>query len=124
MGYEAFEILCNLNGIKASTVAKATGIASATLSAWKHGTYTPKNDKLAKIAEYFGVPATYFSDVQTDVHKKAYYLNDETAQIAQDIYSNSDLGLLFQASRKLPPEDIKALQTLAQALMRKERQDE
>ena len=41
-------------------VAKRTGIALSTLSAWKANNYTPKVDKLAKIAAYFGVPVDYF----------------------------------------------------------------
>lgn len=36
-------------------VAKATGVAQATLSDWKSGRSTPKIDKLMKIADYFGV---------------------------------------------------------------------
>ena len=41
-------------------VAKATGIATATLTEWKKGTYTPKVDKLQAIAKYFGVSVGYF----------------------------------------------------------------
>jgi repressor LexA len=41
-------------------VSKQTGIALSTLSAWKSDKYTPKMDKLAKIAAYFGVPVDYF----------------------------------------------------------------
>lgn len=37
-------------------VAKETGINKATLSAWKAGEYTPKVDKLLKIAKLFHVP--------------------------------------------------------------------
>lgn len=36
-------------------VAKDTGIATATLTAWKNGDYVPKVDKLKKIADYLGV---------------------------------------------------------------------
>lgn len=41
-------------------VAKETGIAQSVLSDWKTGRSTPKLDKLQKIADYFGVPITYF----------------------------------------------------------------
>lgn len=37
-------------------VAKETGIGPATLYEWKSGLYTPKVDKLAKIAKLFNVP--------------------------------------------------------------------
>lgn len=37
-------------------VAKETGIGATTLYEWKAGKYTPKVDKLAKIAKLFNVP--------------------------------------------------------------------
>ena len=58
--YKVFEELLKEHNKTAYEVAKNTGIATATLSEWKNGTYTPKIDKLAKIAEYFGVPVTIF----------------------------------------------------------------
>lgn len=60
--YERFEQLLVDKGVNANEVAKHTGIASSTLSAWKKGDYTPKIDKLCKIANYFGVPVTEFID--------------------------------------------------------------
>lgn len=54
--YKAFEELLKKTGETAYQVAKATGIATATLTAWKKGRYTPKIDKLMLIAEHFGVP--------------------------------------------------------------------
>jgi transcriptional regulator with XRE-family HTH domain len=58
--YKKFEKLLAENNVTAYQVAQATGIATATLSAWKSGVYTPKLDKLLKIAEYFDVPLEYF----------------------------------------------------------------
>ena len=55
MYYDKFKKLCDEKGVKPGTVSRATGIPSATFSEWKKGTYTPKQDKLKKIAEYFEV---------------------------------------------------------------------
>lgn len=119
MGYDQFEALCKGRGIKPSAVSKATGVASSTISSWKKGDYTPKADKLQKIADFFGVPVAIFNDVQTDVQPKAYYFDEETAEIAEDIFQRPDLRLLFRNSRKMTPEDLKTLMTLAEALQRK-----
>ena len=35
---------------------KKTGVSTSTLTNWKYGRYTPKTDKLKKLADYFGVP--------------------------------------------------------------------
>ena len=53
--YEVFEKLCQEKGIKPSRVAKDCGIANSTFSDWKAGRYTPKTDKMVKIAKYFEV---------------------------------------------------------------------
>lgn len=62
MGYEVFAKLCKERGVKPGRVAKETGVATATLSSWKYGTYKPKSDKLQKIATYFDVPVSLFID--------------------------------------------------------------
>lgn len=54
--YTKFEKLLKKNKVTAYRVSKETGIPTATLTAWKHGKYTPKADKLLKIANYFNVP--------------------------------------------------------------------
>lgn len=58
--YKKFEKLLNERNITAYQVATETGIAQATLTEWKNGTYTPKVDKLMKIADFFEVPLEYF----------------------------------------------------------------
>lgn len=55
--YEALLLKCNKSSYR---VAKETGIAQSVLSDWKTGRSNPKLDKLQKIADYFGVPVTYF----------------------------------------------------------------
>ena len=58
--YERFEELLRKNSVTAYRVAKETGINTATLTAWKQGKYTPKIDKLIKIADFLGVSVDYF----------------------------------------------------------------
>lgn len=56
--YKKYAILRDARGLNDNKVCKATGIASATISSWKNGRYTPKIDKLQKIAELLGVSVT------------------------------------------------------------------
>lgn len=58
--YEKFAALLEKTNKTAYLVSKETGIATATLTEWKKGTYTPKVDKLQILAEYFKVPLEYF----------------------------------------------------------------
>lgn len=59
MYYENFEKLCKRDGVNPSKISKATGISTATLTSWKQGKYTPKQDKLQLIADYFKVSVDY-----------------------------------------------------------------
>lgn len=104
MGYEVFESLCKKLGVKPYQVSQKTGISTATLSSWKKGTYTPKADKMQKLADYFGVSVDYFT---TGEDRPEYYVNPETAKIAQEVFEDENLRALFSAARSAKPEDIK-----------------
>ena len=58
--YAIYMELKEAKGVTDYEVAKSTGVATSTLTNWKHGRYTPKLDKLQKIADYFGVTVDYF----------------------------------------------------------------
>lgn len=57
--YERYQKLLDEKGLKNADVSRATGISNMTLSDWKNGKSTPKQDKLMKIADYFGVSLDY-----------------------------------------------------------------
>ncbi len=119
--YEIFAKLLKAKGFTAYQVSKATGIAQSTLSDWKSGKSVPKADKIQKIADFFGVSAEYIMTGKEGDQGRKYYLNDETAAIAQDIFENKELRLLFDAARDADPEDIETVHSMLLALKRKER---
>ena len=123
MYYENFEKLCNLNGVRPGTVSKATGISTATLTSWKQGKYTPKQDKLQLIADYFGVTLEYLMTGSEKENNETYYLNEETADMAQKIFENKELRLLFDTAKDASPEDLETVHSMLLALKRKERGD-
>lgn len=49
-----------------------------------------------------------------------YYLNPETAKLAQEIHDDPDLRILLDASRDLEPEDIKFVVDLVKKFKKKE----
>lgn len=117
MSYRVFEELCEKRGVTAYKVGKATGISTAALSNWKAGRSELKQDKLKKIADYFGVSVDY---LMTGEIKGGYYLNDETAKVAQEILESKELAMLFDVSRKMKPEELRAVYQLLLAMKRKE----
>ncbi len=92
--YEKFEELLKKNNVTAYRVAKDTGVTTATLTSWKQGKYTPKREKLQKIADYFGVDVDYFNngeDAKAETSNQGYYIDEETAKTAQEIYNNDKI---------------------------------
>ena len=60
--YEKFRELCEKKGVTAYKISQETGITQSTFSDWKNGRSVPKQDKLKKIADYFGVDVGFFYD--------------------------------------------------------------
>ena len=93
--YEIFEKLLKEKGLTAYRVAQETGVSTSTLTSWKQGKYTPKPDKLQKIADYLGVQITYLtgeSEYKTQ--------NDELAAIVKS--SNNIVASVVNKGIKIP----------------------
>lgn len=102
-----YERYCNIRdkkGYKDAQVAAATGIGKSTFSDWKNGRSTPKNDKMQKIADLFEISVEY---LLTGDEKEGYYLNEETAKLAQEMFEDEDMRSLFNMKRNMPPERFK-----------------
>ncbi len=109
MDKSAYERYCELRdkkNCKDSDVAKGAGIPKSTFSDWKAGRYIPKQEKLKKIADFFNVSVDYLmTGAETE---EGYYLNSETAKLAQEMYEDEDMRSLFDMKRNMPPERFKA----------------
>ena len=121
--YEIFAKLLKEKGLKAADVTRATGIKSPVFSEWKKGKSKPNTEKMIKIANFLGVSVEYLTTSKEPEINEEYYLNKETAQVAQEIFENKELRALFDVQRDMDPEDLKALHNMALALKRKERGD-
>lgn len=121
-----YEIYCKLRdarNMKDADVARETGITKSTFSDWKNGRSNPKDAKLQKIADLFGVSVEYIRTGKEKDDGEKYYLNEETAQVAQEIFENKELRALFDVQKDMDAEDLRALHNMALALKRKERGD-
>ena len=121
--YEVFEQLLQKFGVTTADVCKTTGIGQSTMSNWKsrRNLISGKNAQL--IADYFGVSVDYLMTGKEKEGGEKYYINDETASIAQEIFDNKELRLLFDAAKDAQPEDLQTVHQMLLALKRKERGD-
>lgn len=83
--WEIFERLCKERGVTPYRVCEETGIKTSAMSGWKSGKYNFKTEKLKLIADYFGVSVDY---LLTGEEQEGYYINPETAEVAQEIFEN------------------------------------
>ena len=58
--YEVYARMRDARGVSDYGVATATGVDPSTFTNWKQGKYSPKLEKLKKIADYFGVSIEVF----------------------------------------------------------------
>jgi len=120
--YEVYKRLRDAKGLSDYRVAADLGLSRSTFSAWRDGKYELKNDKLQKIADYFGVSLNYM--LTGGDSEEGYYVKDETAEVAQEILNNKELSLLFDAAKDADPEDLKTVHAMLLALKRKEKHEQ
>lgn len=103
--YDVYAALRDKKGVRDIDVSRATGIGNSTFSDWKKGRSSPKDEKLRKIADYFGVDAEYLRTGKTE-KKGGYYLDDEAKSLSQFLFENPEYRILFSAARSVKKDDI------------------
>lgn len=116
---ERVKQICKERKIPLSKLEKDLGYSNGYIGQLRKGVF-PAN-RLSEIAQYLGVTPQY---LMTGEVETPYYLDPETAAIAQDIFENRDLRLLFDAARDAQPEDLYAVHGMLLALKRKERRED
>ena len=98
--------LMELSEKKPADLVRDLNIPFSTVSVWVKGEKMPRSGKLAALADYFHVSISdLMSENATDV-PESYYMNEDAREMAEFLYKNPDYKVLFDASRKVKPEDI------------------
>lgn len=122
--YEIFEKLMKEFGYTAYKVSVETGIAQSTLLDWKKGKSIPKIDKIQKIADLFHVSVDYLMTGEEKEGGETYYINEETREIAQEIFEKKELRMLFDVTRKSTPQRLMAYYNMIKELESQEHGEE
>lgn len=108
-----------LSGKTQKQVADAIEVSPQTFNTWCQGIALPRMGKVQRLADYFKIGKTDLIDEKPEQNE--YYINPETREMAQAIYENKDLSLLFDAARNAEPEDLQTVHTMLMALKKKEK---
>lgn len=87
-------------------LAKATGLKRSAIGMYESGRRKPDYETLEIFADFYNVDMNYLMGWQENETRQTYYLNSETAALAQEIHDNPQYKVMFDATRKLKPESI------------------
>lgn len=108
----------NASGMTQAELANKLGVGTTSVYNWVNGLKTPRMDKVDKMCAIFHIRR---EDLLTDNHRYdtgkpaistikepvGYYTNPETVKVAQEIFDNSNLRILFDAAKDSSPEQLK-----------------
>ncbi len=97
--FEIFKALCEARGESPSKVIRKLGFSTSLATEWKNGSH-PRDDKIAKICDYFGVSEEF---LRTGKEKA----RPEDALDRQ----------LVEMLKKLPPEKVQRVLDFVQGLL-------
>lgn len=103
---ELVKKLCKERKIPISRLEKDCGFSNGYIRKLQEGKFP--SDRLLIIAEYLNLSASYLMTGEEKEDSTGYYLNDETAKLAQEMYEDEDMRSLFDMKRNMPPERFKA----------------
>lgn len=109
--------LLQSNGMSQKELAKRLSVGTSSVSSWCRGEKSPRMEKVDAICEIF--KCTRADLMEEPVEKQEYYLNTETRKIAQEVYDNPELKILFDASRDATQEDLKVAVNVLEELKRR-----
>ena len=119
-------------GLSQEDIAQKLGYKSfTTIQKWESGVAEPSVLIVRKLAEIFGVDMNALTT--TDIEKvelqkaaqpepepEGWYYDPETARVAQEIYQNPEMHMLFDAARDSKPEDLRKFAEMILLMKRKE----
>lgn len=100
-------------------LSKLLGVGTTSVYNWCNGIKTPRMDKVDAMCNIFNCRRSDLMEERSNTEQ--YYINEETAEVANDIMHNKELRLLFDAARDADPSDLTTVHQMLMALKRKER---
>ena len=142
--YEKIVELCQERGIAVTALEQELGFSRGSIGKMRYAK-RPNAERLRRIAEFFNVPVSYLFgggpimqagnkilqvhpipksqkpeyDSPYDIFAGEggfYYMDKQTAALAQELFENEDRRILMDASRGLKPEKLQLLAKLAKEM--------
>ena len=117
--YENIRKIATNKGYSINRLEKEVGLSRGSIL--KYNRSTPGTDKLQKIADFLGCSIDMIVNGEEST---GYYFDPETAEMAQELYQNKELHMLFDAARDATPSELKTFYDMVLMLKRRERHED
>lgn len=128
-----YEIYCKLRDerkVKDADVVRETGITKSTFSDWKNGRSKPKQEKLQKIADFFGVTVDFLMTGKDEVKENDLELTardrrditKDLDRIMEEIRNNED-GPLYYNGVEIDDASLNLLQNAIEFALRETKKE-
>ena len=117
-----FNYILNLRNMRAQELAEKAHMSKSAISHYVNGNRSPNNSTAVILGDILSVNPLWLMDLSDTMSEESfnYYDNDDTRMIAQEIFENKELRLLFDAAKDAAPEDLQTVHTMLMALKSKE----
>lgn len=113
---DAIKNLRKQRGYSQESLSKSMGISQSAIASYETNVRVPSVGMMKRFAEFFSVPmSTFLPEQHAD--------QDVVQAIADSLHQNPDLRVLFDKTRKMSKQDIKAVLSVVNAIT-KERDGE
>lgn len=123
---EIIKELRNQRGLTQEGLAQEMGVSKSSVAMWETGNRFPSKEIYEQLADLFNVDIDYLYG-RTDIKKKhhfddngteyinalyvrenngGYYTNEETRKIAQEIFDDKDMKLLFNLKKSAQSDEL------------------
>jgi len=116
MFYDKFVELCNENGLSPNKAALLIGFDRTLTSKWKSTGYTPRQEILVKIAEYFGVTTDYLLGNSDEKNKPLVNNDEELTDYLEELKNRKEMRMLFSVSKGCTKEEVEQAVRIIEAL--------
>lgn len=112
-------------GMNKKELAEKTKVSPSTITRYENGDFERvKIAILESIAKATGVNPMWLSGNSEVMEERSsasgYYFNEETAKMAQELFENKDMRVLFSAARGSTPDSLKSAAVFLAAMKEKE----
>lgn len=114
--YQRIKDLCREKGVTVAQCERDCGLSKGSLC--KIETSNPNMRRLQALADYFGLTTDVLINGESE---EGYYFNKETADLAQEIYQDKEMHMLFDAVRGSTPQEMRDFRDMILLMKRREK---